>query len=147
MNIRKFNLDDYEQVVDMFYELNKEVYDGIRKISPIYFYYKAVIGWINDGKHIVVAEYNNQLVGFTLAYIDDVSGLTEKVYNGELAYVRPKYRNGRASYMLYNNVVSFAKENNLNLVSNSRVANGVDKMVEKHFSPEKMFINFEKRGN
>lgn len=145
MTLDKFTLDDYEEVVDMFYELNKEFYRDIRTISPKYFYYKAVINWIADKKHIILCKDKNGVtVGFTLSYIDDVNGLTETVYNGEIAYIKPKYRNTRAAYLLYNNVASVAKELKLNLSSNSRVENGVDKMIEKHFTTNKVFSNYER---
>ncbi len=144
MKIRQFRLDDYEELVGMLYELNRETYQDIRRLSPMYFYYKAVSNWINADKHIVIGTTDDDsIVGFTMSYRDDVSGLTEEVYMGELAYVKPEYRNSRVSYMLYNNVVKVAEELNLNLVSNSRVENGVDRMVEKHFKPKKMFVNFE----
>ena len=145
MTLDKFTLDDYEEVVDMFYELNKEFYRDIRTISPKYFYHKAVISWIADKKHIILCRDKNGItVGFTMSYIDEVCGLTETIYNGELAYVKPKYRNTRAAYLLYNNVSSVAKELKLNLSSNSRVENGVDKMIEKHFTTNKIFSNYER---
>ena len=145
MTLDKFTLDDYEEVVDMFYELNKEFYRDIRTIGCRYFYYKAVMNWINDKKHIVLCRNkNNDIVGFTMSYIDDVSGLTETIYNGEIAYVKPVHRNTRAAYLLYNNVASVAKELKLNLSSNSRVENGVDKMIEKHFTTNKVFSNYER---
>ena len=145
MTLDKFTLDDYEEVVDMFYELNKEFYRDIRIIGPKYFYYKAVTNWIADKKHIILCkDKKGIIVGFTMSYIDAVCGLTETVYNGELAYVKPKYRNTRAAYLLYNNVASVAKELKLNLSSNSRVENGVDKMIEKHFTTNKVFSNYER---
>lgn len=144
MKLREFTLNDYEELVDMFYNLNTEFYGSFRAIGAKYYYYKAVMRWIANNKHIVICEHNEEIVGFTLSYIDEYDGLTEKVYNGEIAYIKPKYRNTRAAYLLYNNVASVAKELNLNLSSNSRVENGVDKMIEKHFTTNKVFSNYER---
>lgn len=147
MKLRRFNLDDYEEVVEMFYEFNKEVFGEIRTINPKYFYYKEVIAWINSSKHIVLSVDNNDIVtGFTLCYVDNFNSLTSSIYNCEYAYVKPKYRKGRSAYMLYKNGDKVAKELGLNLFTNGRVENGVSDMIEKHFNLNKKFINFERKA-
>ena len=144
MYLREFNLDDYEEVVDMYYDFNVEVYGKFRKINPKYFYYKIVIDWINTEKHIVIAVNNeNKVVGFSLCFIDEVSGLTEPIYNCGIAYVKPKYRNTRASYLLYKNGYSKAQELNMNIYSSARIENNVDKLMTKHFNLKPKFINME----
>lgn len=144
MILRRITLNDYEEIVDMYYNFMIEVFGDKRQITPKYFYYKLVIDWINSSKHIVVATKDDKVLGFTLSYIDTNSNLTEPIYNGEIAYVKKEYRNTKAGYMLYKNVVNVAKELNMNLVANGRICNGIDKMIEKHFKPEAMFINYEK---
>jgi GNAT superfamily N-acetyltransferase len=144
LHLRKFQLDDYEVVVDMLYNFYIEVYGDMRKIGSKYFFYKEVAEWINSGKDIVIAEQDCDIAGFTLAYINDFGGMTEPVYYGEIAFVYPEYRKGRAAYMLYKNVVQYAQEIGLNLFSNGRVENKVSDMIEKHFNPKKMFINYER---
>ena len=147
MNLRRITLEDFEEVVQMYYDFTVEVFGSQRKISPKYFYYKAVIDWINSSKDVIIAEKDSTIVGFSMAYVDDFGGLTEPVYNGEIAYVKPEYRKTRAGYMLYKNVVAYADEIKMTLVANGRVDNGVDKMIEKHFDCKRMFINVERNYN
>lgn len=148
MELRAFKLDDYEEVVDMLYSFMIEVFSEDRKISPKYFYYRQIQSWINQKKHIVLAvNKDNTIVGFSCCYIDEFDYLTESVYNCEYAYVKPEYRKTRAAYMLYKNGSSTAKELGLNLVSNGRIENGVDNMMEKHFNLQRKFTNFEGKYN
>ena len=144
MRLTKFKLEHYEEIVNMYYNFNNEVYGSFRKIGSKYFYYKAVQSWINDNKHIVVAcNKEGTVTGFSLCFVDDFYGLTESIYNCELCYVKPDYRNTRASYLLYNNGFSVAKELGLNISSSGRIENNVDKLMEKHFNLKPKFTNME----
>lgn len=147
MNIRKMNIDDYEEVVDMFYSFITEVFSDKRKISPKYFYYKEVMSWINLNKDVIIAYKDSTIVGFSMCYLDEFNGLTERVYTCEYAYVKPEYRNSRAAYMLYNNAYSYGKEKGLNIVTNGRIQNGVSNMMAKHFDLKEQFINYEGISN
>ena len=142
MTLFDFMITDYEEVVDMYYEFTKEVYPD-RQIGYRYFFYKEVMKWINHGNDIVVVKNDNGIVGFSMAYVDDNNGLTEPIYNGVLAYVKPEYRKTRAAYLLYNNVYSLARDKNLIVNANGLVTNGVSDMIKKHFDCKEMFINFE----
>lgn len=142
MMLRKFKADDYEELVDMFYDFSVEVYTN-RKIGAKYFYHRAVQEWVRDDKDIVVALDKDKIVGFSLAYIDDTKGLTEPIYQGDICYVVPEYRKTRAGYMLYKNVYNYSKELGLPISANGRIANGVDKMLVKHFNAKAKFILFE----
>ena len=143
MQIVEFRLEFYEDVVDMYYSFMVELFGDKRKINPKYFYYKAVQDWILNKQHIVLVVSKGDVVGFSKCFIDDMNGLTEPIYNADICYVKEKYRNTRAGYLLYHNGYNMAKELNLTLVANARVENGVDKMIEKHFDLERMFINYE----
>lgn len=147
MHLKKMELFDYEEVVDMLYAFYKEVFGDTRQLGSRYFYYQAVSDWLNKGKDVVLSVDKGVVTGFTMAFVDDMGGLTKPVYNGEMAYVKPEFRKGRSAYLLYKNVVEYAEELNMNLISNSRVENGVDKMVEKHFDCKKMFVNYERTYN
>ena len=140
--IRKMCLDDYEEVVNMFYDFYKEVHSN-RIIGYKYRYYETVIEWVNENKDIVVCVKGDTIVGFTMSYIIS-NGLTKPFYQCEIAYVKPKYRKTRASYLLYNNAVNYAKENNLLIVTNSRIENGVSDMVQKHFGCKATYTVNEK---
>ena len=147
MKLRQFTLDDYEEIVNMYYEFNKEIFSSNRNISPKYFYYKQVIDWINSNKHIIIAENKGIIYGFSMCFIDEFNGLTNPIYNCEICYIKPEYRKTKAGYMLYNNGESMANELGLNILANGRVENGVDKMIEKHFNLQSMFINYERKYN
>jgi GNAT superfamily N-acetyltransferase len=130
----------------MFYNFTREIFGDKRRVNPKYFFHKEVQRWIEEGKDIVLAiSDNGDVVGYSMAFVDKNQFLTEAVYNGEMAYVYPEYRKTRAAFMLYKNVVEYAKEQNLNLVANGRVENGVDAMIEKHFDCNKTFVSYERR--
>ena len=147
MKLRQFTLDDYEEIVNMYYEFNKEIFSSNRSISPKYFYYKQVIDWINSNKHIIIAENKGIIYGLSMCFIDEFNGLTNPIYICEICYIKPEYRKTKAGYMLYNNGESMANELGLNILANGRVENGVDKMIEKHFNLQSMFINYERKYN
>ena len=144
MKLREFRLDDYEEIVNMYYDFNTEVYGSFRKIGSKYFYYKIVQDWINTNRHIIVSvDKTNTITGFSLCYIDNFNGLTETIYNCEICYVKPSYRNTRAAYLLYNNGYNKAKELGLNIYTSGRIENNVDKLMSNHFNLEPKFINME----
>jgi hypothetical protein len=144
LELRAFKLDDYEEVVDMYYNFNNEVYGSYREMGAKYFYYKVVQEWINTNKHIIVShDKEDKVTGFTLCFVDTFSGLTESIYNCEICYVKPEFRNTRAAYLLYNNGYSKAKDLGLNIYTSGRIENNVDKLMCNHFNLEPKFINME----
>lgn len=148
MRIRRMEIGDFEEVVDMYYNFCKEVFGAKRKIAPKYFYYQMVTDWINSGKDIIIAyDKDCKTYGFSMCYKDVFNYLTEPVYTCEVAYVKPEYRNTRAAYMLFKNGYSYAKEQGLNIVVSGRVSNGVDKIIDKHFNLDKQTISFEGVNN
>lgn len=146
ITLRRFTLDDYEELVDMHYSFVKEVFDH-RKISPKYFFYKEVIHWINSSRDIILACRDETIVGYTMAYIDEFGGLTEAVYNAEAAYVKPEHRKSKAGYLLFNNAYNYAKEIGLRVITNGKIDNGVSDMMSKHFNIEPRAINYERITN
>lgn len=142
MKLSKLNLNDFEEFVTLYYDFHKEVYAN-RKIGAKYFYYKKAISLINDEYDIVVLKDNDEMIGFTIAKIDKMEGLTETIYSGDIAYVVPSKRKGRGAYMLYKNVYNYAKELGLKIVSNGRIENGVSDMIEKHFDATPRYVIFE----
>lgn len=147
MILSKFTLDDYEDVVDMFYMFINDVFNN-RKINAKYFFYKEVEYWIKNGYHIILAKNRDGInVGFTMCRIDNLSNLTEDVYVCDYCYVKEDYRNTRASYMLYKNGYNYAIENNLQLVVSGRINNGVSNMIEKHFNLKEKFKLYEGVNN
>ena len=143
MTLSRMMLPDFEEVVDMYYNFTKEVYPE-RTVGERYFFYKEVMSWINNRRDVILVKKDATIVGFSMAYVDDNSGLTNPVYNGVIAYVKPDYRKTRAAYMLYKNVSDFADEQGLTLMANGLVTNGVSEMIGKHFDCKEMFMNFER---
>ncbi len=143
MKLYNFTLPDYEELVDMYYEFTKDVYSE-RTMGERYFFHKEITSWIANRRDVVIAKKDGTIVGFTMGYADDNSGLTNRVYNGVIAYVKPEYRKTRAAYMLYMNVSERAKDLELTLMANGLVTNGVSDMIEKHFDCKEMFMNFER---
>ena len=145
MKLIKFSLEFYEDVVDMFYNFTREIFGDKRRIGSKYFFYKEVNRWIEESRDIIISVSDDgKITGYSMSYIDRNQNLTETIYNGEMAYVKPEYRKTRAAFMLYKNVVEYAKELNLNLIANGRVENNVDSMIEKHFDCTKTFISYER---
>ena len=142
MKLRKFNLNDYEEVVSMHHSFISEVFED-RKINPKYFFHKEVMSWINDSKDIVVAYKDETIVGYTMCYLDQFNGLTEPVYTAEICYVKPEYRKTKAAYLLYKNGYNYSIELGVPIVVSARVESGVDVMIEKHFNLEKEFITYK----
>lgn len=118
----------------------------MRKIGEDYFFYRSVIGWVQAGKHIIVAHKGDEIVGFSLCYIEEL-GTTEPVYFGECAYVKPKHRKTKASYLLYKNGSDKASELGLALHSNAYIGgnNKVDKIQSK-FNLVPMFVGMERKA-
>jgi hypothetical protein len=146
MRLFDFMLEDYEELVDMYYEFNREVYPD-RLIGHRYFYYKTIMEWIHSNKDVIIVKKNGTIVGFSMSFVNDNGGLTETVYSGEMAYVKPEYRKTRAAYLLYRNVSEVAIEKKLTLVANGLATNGVSDMIRKHFDCKEMFTNFERTYN
>jgi len=142
MIIRKFELEDFEDVVSMLYDFSTEVHNN-RKINSKYFYYKEVISWLENNKDIVVCIDANTITGFSMCFIENNNYLTEPTYNCDICYVRPKYRKGRTAYLLYNNAVKYAEDIGLKVVTYGRTENGTSDMIAKHFEVKQKFINYE----
>jgi hypothetical protein len=141
--IEGFSLKYYEQLVDMFYaftiECNPTRYIGLR-----YRFHQTVMEWIDKEHDIVLVMKDDTVVGFSLCFLDN-RGLTEPVYIAELCYVVPDHRNSKASYLLYNNVVKLAQENNITIETKTICLGDTDKMVEKHFPAIKTYTIHEIR--
>ena len=142
MKIRKFSIKDYEEVVNMHYEFCKEVYPN-RAIGAKYAFYLLIDKWITSNCDIVVAYNKDEICGFSMCFVNNMDGLTEPVYQAEIAYIKPQHRKGRAAYLLYNNAYQYAKEQELKIVTLSRTINKVDEMVNKHFNLNKTYIMYE----
>ena len=146
MTLHKFTLDEYEEVVDMYYEFTKEVYIN-RKIGSKYFFYKNVINWINTNKDVIIAKNNNDITGFSMSYTDNSSGTLDTIYQTIIVYVKPEYRKSRAAYLMYKNVSDLANEKKISHASTGSIVTGGADIIEKHFGCKKVFTIFERTYN
>lgn len=143
MILRPAGLKDHEELVEMFTDLIKTIYKGF-VIGEPFFFHRNVIAWFESRKDVVICEKEDgTIVGFSMAYIDDI-GFIEPYYKGEIAYVKPEYRKTRAAYMLYNNVIEYAKKRNMKVISAAYVGDGnrdqVDKLQSRWGKP--MFVEY-----
>ncbi len=113
IKLRLATLDDYNELRLMFKELLKTVYSDL-KVGKDAHIDASVYDWFSSDKDVIISETDDGVItGFTVAYIQDIR-IVERYYYGDIAYVKPEFRKGRSAYLLYNNVVDYAK-NTLNL--------------------------------
>jgi len=144
VSLRKMELRDYEQVVNMHIDFIATIYPN-RELGEYIHFYNMVSAWINHQKHIYVTEKDGELTGYSVSSVDYNHGLTEPVYFGEIAYVKPKYRKGKSAYLLYNNVVNIADELGLRLTANAFISKDKIDQIQEKFSGEPQFIVYERR--
>lgn len=143
MNLRQATLGDYNDLVEMYKDLIKTVYHGM-KISEDIFIHGVVLGWYQSKKDIVICETKEgKIAGFSLAYIEDIM-IIEPYYKGDIAYVKPEYRKTKAAYLLYNGVVKTAKDIGMRVIASAYIGNGnaekIDKIQSRFGTPQ--FIEF-----
>lgn len=143
MKLRNATLSDYEEIVQVYKDLTKTVYEGM-EIKDDIFFYGVVLEWFKKRSDIIICETNDgDIAGFTLAYVEDIL-IVEPYYYGDVAYIKPEYRKSRAAYLMYHNVVDMGKAKGLKVVAKAYVGNGnknkVDKLQERFGSPQ--FIEY-----
>jgi len=116
MKIRVATLDDYEELVDMYENMIREVYRGL-KIREKIFFYGTVSKWFESGCSIVISEKDDKTItGFTLVKVEDIM-IVEAYLKAELMFVKPEYRGGRSAHLLVNNILKLGKESNLPIIA------------------------------
>jgi len=146
MNIINYNQVFFEDLVDMYYEMTKEIYSH-KHIGNKQMFYREIDRITNDNQyHIVLAVSNGKVVGFSKSYIDYHSGLYSPDYYTELLYVKPSNRGSKALYMLAKNIDLYAKENGLDNVINARIDNGFSETIKKHYNTISSFEKLEQRN-
>lgn len=146
MTLLPYNEVFYEELVNMFYDMTKEVYPH-KVIGNKQNFYRQVDIWTTDGGFdIILAISNKQVVGFSKSYVDYHSGLYDPDYYTELLYVIPEKRNSKALYKLANNISEYAKGLNIDNVINARIDNGFSEIIKKHYNTVSSFIKLEQRN-
>lgn len=140
IEIIKAPLSAYEEIVDMYVDLIDITYPK-RVKKEKFFYYRNVYNWFVGNSDIYVTVKDRVITGFLLMTIDDVDGVTEKVLNAEIVYVKPEYRNGKSSYLLYNKVIELAT---INGMATTTTANDTSADILKdRFNTEVLFHKVE----
>lgn len=140
MKLRTFLLEDLEEVAMMFKELVNVIYPKHKKGQDEAFL-QAVKYWIISKKDIFVVEHEGKPIAFSLSWVEDWK-IIEKFYNGELLYVKPSFRNSKASYLLYANMLKIAFKSNLPIHAKGYINNNASKILSKFGEP--YFIEFIK---
>lgn len=145
MKLRKFDADDFLEVVQMFKEFTKELYPH-RKIGSDMAFSEVVLNWIKLQKHIfVTVNEDNSVTGFSMSELNHNDYITEPTYQGNIAYVKPNYRGGKSAYLLYNNMVQISKDLGLNISANAFINQYKIDKIQKKFGGNMMYINMETR--
>ena len=118
MVIRTYKPTDFKEVVNMYYELTKEVYSH-RKIAHIDNFYKAVNEWIDCNYDIIIIEKDGIVAGFGVAYIDSMGGLLENYYLLDNVYIKPEYRKTRSLYFIVQYCLHYAQSQGYVLAGNA----------------------------
>lgn len=130
ITLRPAVLADYEELVAMYKELLKVVYHGL-EIGEDIFVHGAVQNWYQKNNDIVIAENEAGVItGFSSAYVEDI-GVVQPYYYGDLLYIKEEFRKGRSAYLLYNNVVDYAKKKGLPVIAKAYVGNGNKEKINK----------------
>ncbi|MDR1976520.1 MAG: GNAT family N-acetyltransferase [Campylobacteraceae bacterium] len=125
----------YNEVAVMFRDLIKEILPTIASDSGAD-YGSEVTDWYEKSKdiYLVIAD-NEDIAGFYMGAV--YKGFCKPHYVAEHCYVKPRYRNTKAAYLLYNKGAQRAKELGLTLITNAYLLgnNKVDSIVSKFAKP------------
>lgn len=108
--MREANLNDITKLVALFEEYYKESPMGLEysKEKTINSFYNAII---NRSCIISVLENGDDVVGMSIAQIEQPFYSCDSVLDVYAIYVHPKYRKGSAGVQLIKNLKKVAKEN------------------------------------
>ena len=154
MKLLPYNQVFYEDVVEMFYDMTKEIYPD-RTIGFKQNFYRDVDKWSLDANvDVVMVVSDKDVIGFSKSFVDDNRGLTEPHYYTELTYIKPEYRKSRATFMLIDNIDKYANEMNVANVMHVRIDNGWSDTLTKYLKKparnntvDSSFVTITKRIN
>lgn len=141
VKVRDYKDTDFEEIVEMYYQMCLEVYPH-RKFKSKQHFYKNVLNWIEWNYDIIVTVKDEEITGFTMCYFDSMGGICEDYYVGECIYVKPKYRKTRSAYLMYHTAINYADSLGMILSTNAS-----DITESSHISKKlgvRVFTKFEK---
>lgn len=118
VKIREYQESDYEEIVDMYYELIKMLYPN-HTIKSKQHFHMNVINWLNWNYDIIVTYNEEAITGFSMCYVDSMGGIVEDYYQGEIIYIKPEYRKGRSAYLIYHTNMAYAESRGMILATNA----------------------------
>ena len=139
--IRAYEESDFEEVVEMYYNMVLEVYPH-RQFKSKQHFYANVINWITWNYDIMITVKDDIITGFNMCYVDSMGGICEDYYQGECIYIKPEYRKTRSAYLLYTASIIYAKKMGYILSTNAS-----DITESSHISNKlglRVFTKFEK---
>lgn len=102
MKLRSCLIHEQITVAAMYREMIKEVYPTRKIGDPEAFAAKALEWFTDPQMEIYVTDTDGVISGFSASCVDRCEGLTSPIYNVMAVYVKPKFRNSKSAYMLYN---------------------------------------------
>ena len=142
MKLRPATINDYLELVEMYKELTKIVYQGF-EIGEDIFMHGTVQKWYLENRDIVICETKDgKIAGFTMGYREDI-GIIKPYYFADVAYVKPEHRKTRAAYLLYNNIVSYADQLGLPLIAKAFIGEDRNEKIQSKFG-EPFLMEFKR---
>ena len=140
MKIRPLLIDDIGEVTAMFIALIQIVYPKHQK--GLYDTFLHVVqSWVINKRDIFIAEHEGELVGFSLSYVIEEK-ILEPYYQGDLLYIKPKFRKSKASYLLYANMLNISNNLKMPIHAKGYTQNDAGKILAKFGEPT--FVEFIK---
>ena len=141
MFIRNATIGDYEEIVEMYYELMKVCFPH-RKLGAKIFFYEKIRNWFyNKNNELRVVQKDDEIIGFSMCYVDNIEMITEDVLNADMVYIKPKYRKTRAAYLIWDTLVNRAKE--LGIGMTTLATPEASKVTLKRYNTKIAFIMIE----
>ncbi len=115
IQIREAAKEDFEEVVNMFYDLTKETFKH-RTIKEKYHFFKVVLSWYEKKYQIILTLNDNVISGFYVAFVDNFSHLTEPFYFCAEMYLKKEFRKTKAFYLMQENLINISDKLKMPLV-------------------------------
>lgn len=144
MVIREYKPSDFEEVVQMYYNMCIEAYPH-RQFKEKQYFYNNVMRWLSYNYDIMIVEKNNDIVGFSLCYYDSLGGIVEDFYNMECVYIKEQYRKSRALYLIVMTAINYCDKMGLILSGNASDVTESSKISSKYGI--KLFTKYERIPN
>jgi hypothetical protein len=107
VTIREYKPSDFDEVLNMYYQLCHEIYPH-RTFKSMRAFESNVKFWISSNYDIMVTENNGRVTGFILCYVDNMGGIVDDYYQIECVYVKHDARNSRALQLMVATAMNYA---------------------------------------